>query len=137
MSDHAEADDLAAEVFVKAIAANLAGAPRARHIKGYLFRIAHNLVIDFYRARDRRRLTDFDALEPVASREPSPHMVVETAQVLQRALCNLTDPQAEVIHLRDEGFSFGEIADQLGKTEGAIKALLHRARGSMRARRYK
>jgi RNA polymerase sigma-70 factor (ECF subfamily) len=45
----------------------------------------------------------------------------------------LTDEQAQVLSLRFlEGYSFGEIADMMDKTEGAVKALQHRAVATLR-----
>lgn len=62
-------------------------------------------------------------------------MVVETAQVLQRvvsaAKC-LTGEQQTVIAMRSQGYGFDEIAVEMGRSEGAVKALQHRGRESLR-----
>jgi RNA polymerase sigma-70 factor (ECF subfamily) len=54
-------------------------------------------------------------------------------EALRAAIRRLTDEQAQVISLRFlEGYSFGEIAGMMDKTEGAVKALQHRAVATLR-----
>jgi RNA polymerase sigma-70 factor, ECF subfamily len=55
------------------------------------------------------------------------------SEALRSAMRRLTDEQAQVLSLRFlEGYSFGEIADMMDKTEGAVKALQHRAVATLR-----
>jgi RNA polymerase sigma-70 factor (ECF subfamily) len=55
------------------------------------------------------------------------------AEALRSAMRRLTDEQAQVLSLRFlEGYSFGEIAEMMDKTEGAVKALQHRAVATLR-----
>ena len=55
------------------------------------------------------------------------------AEYLRSAIRRLTDDQAQVITLRFlEGYSFSEIAVMMDKTEGAVKALQHRAVSTLR-----
>ncbi len=98
---------------------------------GWLYRIAHNLVIDYYRARDRHRDISIDDIAHIPDLSANPPRAAELAldgNVLRAAMGQLTDEQATVINLRFfEGCSSAEIANQMGRTEGAIKALQHRA----------
>jgi RNA polymerase sigma-70 factor (ECF subfamily) len=55
------------------------------------------------------------------------------AEALRAAMRRLTDEQAQVLTLRFlEGYSFSEIAEMMDKTEGAVKALQHRAVATLR-----
>jgi RNA polymerase sigma-70 factor (ECF subfamily) len=55
------------------------------------------------------------------------------AEMLRAAIRRLTEDQAQVVSLRFlEGYSFGEIAEMMDKTEGAVKALQHRAFATLR-----
>jgi RNA polymerase sigma-70 factor (ECF subfamily) len=55
------------------------------------------------------------------------------SEALRTAMRRLTDEQAQVLSLRFlEGYSFGEIAEMMDKTEGAVKALQHRAVATLR-----
>jgi RNA polymerase sigma-70 factor (ECF subfamily) len=67
------------------------------------------------------------------------HNPVETTEIrldaehLRATIQRLTDEQAQVISLRFlEGYSFSEIAAMMGKSEGAVKALQHRAVATLR-----
>lgn len=136
MSDHAEADDLAAEVFVKAIAAGQRGHGSTSHIKGWLFRIAHNLVIDHYRTRNRQ--APICTLEDVAETDdgaPTLQRHVERDDdnaAINHAIGRLTAEQGAVILGRLQGCGFDEIAAAMDKTEGAVKALNLRGLLSLR-----
>lgn len=133
------ADDITAEVFVKAIAAVRADKGAHSHIRGWLFRIAHNLVIDYYRARerapgDRRQDVGLDDVLPKASQEPTLYEEFEAAERLawlSRAIERLTDAEAEVIRLRNADYSHEEIAALTGRTFGAVKATQQRARANL------
>jgi RNA polymerase sigma-70 factor (ECF subfamily) len=103
---------------------------------GWLYRIAHNLVIDHYRLRDRQKQISLDEAPMMTDPGINPVRAAEVAleaEHLRSALRRLTDEQAQVISLRFlEGYSFGEIADMMDKTEGAVKALQHRAVATLR-----
>jgi RNA polymerase sigma-70 factor (ECF subfamily) len=133
VGDQSLAEDLTMEVFVKAIEAidtyNYRGVP----FSAWLYRIASNLVIDYFRRQPvRPELTLEEKL--VAAGDGSSEKL-ETAfshQELQRALSELTDDQQQVIVLKfADGLSNYEVAQILGKTEGAVKSLQHRALASL------
>lgn len=131
MSDHTAADDLVVDVFAKAIEAERAGKGCNSHFKGWLFRIAHNLIIDYYRDRDRRNYLSLDEVAEVRLEwQPSPYdlyVLSEERHWLERNIPRLTDEQAEVVRLMRAGYSYAEIADLMGKNEGAVKAHRRRA----------
>lgn len=130
------AEDLTAQVFLKMLEAIRAGNPWHSSFSGWLFRIAHNMVIDHYRRRDRQGQVSIDDAPPLT--EPAQNPVTSTqsrldAEELRSAIFRLTEEQAQVVSLRFlEGYSINEVADMMDKTEGAIKALQYRAVATLR-----
>lgn len=135
-SDQALAEDLTAQVFLKMLEAIQGDRAWHSSFSGWLYRIAHNLVIDHYRARDRQKQVSIDDVPNMRDSTTSPVRAAEMAleaDALRSAIRRLTDEQAQVITLRFlEGYSFAEIAEMMDKTEGAVKALQHRAVATLR-----
>ena len=78
-------------------------------------------------------LEDFDEL-PLGLLSPEGDLARETAEVLQDAFSHLPERQRQVVELRLQGYSIPQIARLLGCSRGAVDALLHRARKSLRKR---
>lgn len=135
-SDQTLAEDLTAQVFLKMLEAIQSDRTWHSSFSGWLYRIAHNLVIDHYRARDRQKVVSIDDVPYMPDLSANPLRAAELTldgEALRAAVRRLTDEQAMVISLRFfEGYSFAEIADQMEKTEGAVKALQHRAVATLR-----
>ncbi len=135
-NDQTLAEDLTAQVFLKMLEA--IRNERAWHssFSGWLYRIAHNLVIDHYRRRDRQQQVALDDAPILPDFTENPVETAELridAEMLRAAIRRLTEDQAQVVSLRFlEGYSFGEIAEMMDKTEGAVKALQHRAFATLR-----
>ena len=134
--DEELAEDLTAQVFMKMLQAIRDRKAWHSSFSGWLYRIAHNLVIDFYRQRDRQPNVGLDETPDIVAEHDNPVATVEqqlTAERVRLALRRLTEEQAEVLSLRFlEGFSINEAAIMMNKTEGAIKALQYRAVATMR-----
>ncbi len=129
VTDEQTAEDLISQVFTKAWENLDRYQPSGRPFIAWLYTIAHNTVIDHYRTRK-----DTVAIEntiSLASDAPSPHEQVELhfeAENLRAALQTLTPEQQQVIVLKFiSGMSTDEIAGQLKKSAGAIRALQMRA----------
>lgn len=126
VGDHQTAEDLTSQVFFKAWdnlgRYQLRGLP----FGAWLLRIARNTVIDYYRTFKETTL-----LEPAALAQSDPAANVAgqverrlEAEWLQTVMQQLTEDQHQVLTLRFiEGLSTSEIAQVLGKREGAIRAL--------------
>jgi len=134
------AEDLTAQVFLKMLESIRDGKSWHSSFSGWLYRIAHNLVIDHYRRRDRQPSVNIDDAPPTAADVEDP---VETAEMnidaerLRAAIRRLTDDQSEVISLRFlEGYSIAEVAEMVGRSEGAVKALQYRAVAALRSLLY-
>jgi RNA polymerase sigma-70 factor (ECF subfamily) len=125
------AEDMTGQVFMRMLEAIRAGRAWRTSFSGWLYRIAHNLVIDYYRRRGRATLVDLDDATPIAGTLGDPARSTEFTldrEHLRAALAHLTEEQAQVITLRFlEEMSIAEAADIMNKTEGAIKALQYRA----------
>jgi RNA polymerase sigma-70 factor (ECF subfamily) len=132
------AEDLTGEVFRRMIT----GLPRYRisalPFRAWLFRIAHNLLIDHYRQEGVCNLTSLPEVETGGETEIDPVSAVEQKLTLEetyRALSTLEDSQRDVLVLRFlSGLSLKETALALGKTEDAVKALQRRGLMALRLR---
>jgi RNA polymerase sigma-70 factor (ECF subfamily) len=134
--ERSAAEELTAHVFQQALA-NLGkfkwrGAPFA----AWLFRIAHNAIAD-----QRQRLlreAPSDSSQPIAVAKSEPDVdleQVETVARVYRLVDELPWDQRHVIRLRfAEEKSIREVAQQLSRSEGAIKQLQFRALQNLRAR---
>jgi RNA polymerase sigma-70 factor (ECF subfamily) len=128
------AEELGAEVFVRLVSEIANGRGPRRHLTGWLYRVAHNLVID-----DARRYAHRDH-EPLDESAASPDPDVEAAvgdavlyESARQALAQLTPKQRTAIVLRYlEGLENNEIAHLLKVSVGTVKARLHRGLAAMR-----
>lgn len=142
VGDSYDAEDLTTQTFLKMLESidryNRQSVPFA----AWLFRIAHNLSVDHFRAARRSRPAD-EVPEPAGSHDPSAEerALRSIAHTSLLTLINrLSDDQQKVVTLKFVfDFSNGDVATILGKTEGSVKSLQHRAletlSSSMRATR--
>jgi len=128
------AEDLTASVFTKMLEAIRSDKLWRPSFSGWLYRIAHNVVVDHYRSWRRDSEFPLDARLVTTGGDPVKSLdVVLTQAQLRRAVSQLTPEQGQVVLLKFvEGMSNTEIADIMGKTEGAIKSLQHRALDALR-----
>lgn len=130
------AEDLAAQVFLKMLEAIRSDKGWHSSFSGWLYRIAHNAVIDYYRQRDRQQQVSLEDTLTTTASDHNPVVMAEAsldAQRLRMAIGRLTEEQSEVITLRFlEGYSISEVAEMLDKSEGSIKALQYRAVTTLR-----
>ena len=126
--DHHEAEDITQNVFAKLMKVIPKYEPREVPFSAWMMRVARNTALDT--VRTRRPLPSGDAvLEGAEDR-----MVTESdrALALREALDQLPDDQRKILILRHiAGFSPGEIACALEKTERAVHGLHHRGRGAL------
>jgi RNA polymerase sigma-70 factor (ECF subfamily) len=132
------AADLSTELFVRMIqhigSFRLERRRPAASFSGWLYRIAANLLNDHYRSRSRAPDPLPDAL-PALGQTADPQRYAERQEAsaqLAAALEQLSEEQRLVIVGKfAEEMSNGEIAAWLGKSEGAVKSLQHRALRSL------
>ncbi|HEB83458.1 MAG TPA: sigma-70 family RNA polymerase sigma factor [Bacteroidetes bacterium] len=126
-----DAEDLTSELFLRMVRSikNLKGS-----IRGWIYRIAENLVTDYYRRRAVRRgvIGEIESPDTMPSPQADPSRGL-LAGDLQRGMRTLTAEQYQVVTLKFlEGYSTEEIAAFLGKSTGAVKALQFRALQGLR-----
>lgn len=125
----ADAEDLTQQVFLKAWQAISRYKKTASPFLAWLMTISHNLVVDFYRTKKDKSYLDASVI--AGDPQSSPEQLAEARfeqQRLQRGILQLSGDEQQVVMLRFiEGFEFREIASLLGKKEGAIRVILHRA----------
>jgi len=138
--EQALAEDLTAQVFLKMLESIRDQKAWRSSFSGWLYRIAHNLVVDTYRREGRHGEVDLEAVPQMAAESQNPEETVAEAldaERLRSAIRRLTEEQAEVISLRFlEGYSIAEVARMMNRTEGAIKALQYRAVATLRTLIY-
>ena len=131
IGDKTEAEDMTQQVFLKALQSISSFKWKGVPFSAWLYRIAHNQVVDYLRKKKRRPATLLDESLVSGDSENTPQSMVErnidTEQLLA-ATQHLTDAQREVISLRfTSELSTAQVAEIMGKSQGAIKALQHSA----------
>ena len=133
-----EAEDITSAVFFNAWRTIDRFAPqRESSFAAWLFRLAHNAVVDrFRRARDIISLDATDKRPTLHAIQPGPEAQVERQidiDELYTALHVLTAEQREVVLLRFvENLSAREVGDIMGKQEGAVRGMQFRAIEALR-----
>lgn len=134
VSDNATTEDICSEVFIRALEAIDSFTFQGVPFSAWLYRIASNLVIDHYRRQPQQPDVPLDESRPlVLDENPDPNLEQHfNQQQLRQALKGLTSDQQQVVILKFvDGLSNSEVAQILGKTEGAVKSLQHRALASL------
>jgi RNA polymerase sigma-70 factor (ECF subfamily) len=134
LRDPHRAEDVTAAVFTRALAGlprfNETGAGDASSFRVWLFRIARNLVANERRHDRRHPQTDLEGVfDLIAADEPSALAEErETVDLAWRAIDRLPAERRRALVLRFvEEMSTAEIAAILGRSDGAVRVLIHRA----------
>ena len=135
IGNNGHAEELAGDVFVRALERIGTYQQRDVPMQAWLFRIAHNLVVDYLRKNSRRKTTTLDEALDIASSD-SPEN--ETLLTLQReeimaAMESLTQAQREVVALRFFGeLTSKEVANVVNRSHGAVRELQSSAMKALR-----
>ncbi len=134
--DRQVAEDLTSDTFMKALANIKRYRYTGQPFAAWLYRIASNVVTDYYRSR--RVTASLDDGLPLASSEGDPEeaaLQLDDQQAVARAIRTLSPDQQDVVLLRfSAGLKLKEIAKVVGKTEGAVKALMFRALSGLKGK---
>jgi RNA polymerase sigma-70 factor (ECF subfamily) len=132
-----EAEDIAGEVFLKALKSLKSYREQGVPMQGWLFRIAHNLTVDYLRKMNKRRTVPIDSVVLEGNDNPAntAEKNIEFERVTE-AMKELTTEQKEVINLRFfGGLTSKEVGGVLGKSDGAVRemqrAAIEKLRGIM------
>ena len=131
LNDRALAEDFTSETFLRALRRISTIDYQGRDIGAWFMTIARNLILDHKKsARARLEVPTGETIEGERS-ERSPEAAVLdllTSERLMAAVRQLGDEQRECVILRFvQGFSVSETAAVMGKNDGSVKALQHRA----------
>jgi len=130
VSDDAEAEDLLQEVFIR-VHHHLCCLPQPEKMDSWIYQIARNLVIDYYR---RRRDTfelpdDLPAESELTEEDPREALLLSLKEVIHE----LPEPYRQALLLTEyQGLSQVEMADQLGLSVSGAKSRVQRARDRLR-----
>ena len=136
--DRIDAEDITTDVFLRMLESIGSFKFQGYPFSSWLFRIAHNLIVDHFRRRARRQSAPLEEAMAVAGGSSSDvdHKIdvdLSVAEVYE-AMDDLTDLQREVMSLRfAAGLSVKETAEAVGRKENAVKALQHAAVKKLRA----
>ena len=131
-----DAEDLCSRVFIRALRHIERYEDRGYPFSAWLYRIAHNLIVNWY--RDRERTDEV----PLADQYPPPTIngsvedrieIRDENNQLMKVINSLPEDRKELLVLKHvDGLTNLEIGQIMDRTEGAIKALYHRTLESLR-----
>jgi RNA polymerase sigma-70 factor, ECF subfamily len=128
-----DADDIVQETFFR-LYRHLNAGGREDNIRGWVFRVAHNININEIKKRNRlfsNAPEEFPELEiSQADRTPGPEEILlrkEKMANLHAAISTLSEQQKQCLYLRAEGFRYREIAEILEVTISTVAESLRRA----------
>ena len=133
MGQRADAEDVTAEVFIRAMNALDTYKPQRVPFVGWLLRIAHNQAVNYFKKQARRR--ELPLLDTINSADDPAERAVRriAAGGVREAMGDLTDLQREVIGLRfGAQLTIAETARAMNRTEQATKFLQHSALRALR-----
>lgn len=137
--DRNDAQDLVQDMCIAACE-NPADVSAANHPQRWLLRVLHNRFIDCARHQKRSpfiSIDEADAASPLVYDRPGPEESLQQADAerpLERAYLKLENDQRTLLVLRAEGYDLTEIESITGIAKDVLRARLHRARRSLRAR---
>ncbi len=124
--------DLAADAAQEAFVRLVEKEPDRSQVRGWLFRVATNVVRDHSRVRRRRveLLREAPDRAPIGDAPPDPEselVSLERRQIVRGALEALSDKDRTVLLMREEGFTHQEIAEAVGTTTKSVGSMIARA----------
>ena len=125
IGDRNDAEDIAGETFLRALKTLDSYQERGVPMQAWLFKIAHNLIVDYLRKKTKIKIQAID-ITPLADDEDPTVMVEKKVQLekVKKAMINLTDDQREVIGLRFlGGMTSREVAQVMNKNDGAVREM--------------
>jgi len=125
IGDRSEAEDIAGDVFLRALDSLKSYRERGVPMQAWLFKIAHNLVIDYFRKMQKRKTVPIDKVEIEGGINPADvaERIIDLERVT-KAMEQLTQEQREVLGLRFfSGLSSREAGQVLNKSDGAVREM--------------
>lgn len=139
VNDKEVAQDLTAETFSRGWESFRKDSGAIQNPRAFLYKIARNLTIDYYRAKGKAKIIAPEAIEyrlvdPRADLEQQAMLASEISNV-RAAMSHLNeDYQNAIIWHYIDDLSIKEVSHLLNRSEGATRVLLHRAIEELRVR---
>jgi RNA polymerase sigma-70 factor (ECF subfamily) len=134
--NHQDAEDLTARTFYQALRHISRYVDRGAPFSAYLYRIAHNALANWHRDRSRRQIISLDELVMGTLKREGPASQTEEHErqaLLLQVVRQLPPERQQLLILKFvEQMRNAEIAEVMGRTEGAIKSLYHRTLVALR-----
>lgn len=131
IGDRTEAEDMTQQVFLNVLQSISSYKWKGMPFSSWLYRIAHNQVVDYFRKKSKKATVPLDESLPIPAADGDPKYEVERKMEIEEVVVaarKLTAAQREVISLRFAGeLSIEEVAGVMKRSEGAVKALQHSA----------
>jgi len=134
--NHHDAEDLTARTFYRALKHFPRYVDRGAPFSAYLYRIAHNVVANWHRDTKRRQMVPLEETTLLALQREEPAFASDEQyerEMLLAAVRRLPPDRQQLLILKFvEQMSNAEIAEVMGRSEGAIKSLYHRTLTALR-----
>lgn len=134
-----QAEDVIQETFLRFYQQLSAGALPHYNLRGWVWRVAHNLALDLRSASTRKRNgteMNLDAVSDwLADPSPDPHQIAEWKQSHQRVQAGieqLSERDRQCVHLRVQGLGYRQIASMLGIGRSTVADTLDRVTSFLR-----
>jgi len=125
IGNRSDAEDLAGEVFLRALKSLKSYKDQGIPMGAWLFKIAHNLVVDYLRKKQKQKTVPIEDVQIESGVNPT--ITVEKKLEIERvkkAMEQLTQQQREVLGLRFfTGLTSGETAKLLNRNDGSIREM--------------
>jgi RNA polymerase sigma-70 factor (ECF subfamily) len=134
LGDRNEAENLAGDVFLKALESLRSYRERGVPMQAWLFRIAHNILVDYLRKKKRMSTVPIDEVSIASQDDPvaTADMSIKLKRV-NEVMLELTPEQREVVQLRFFGeLSSKEVGAILNKSDGAVREMQRAALEKLR-----
>lgn len=131
-----DAEDITSRVFYRAFGHIGNYVDKGVPFSAWLYRIAHNLVANWHRDSHRRKEVPLEDQLEMPAHIDHPERAMEQSQemeLLLKGIRRLSPDRQQLLILKFvEDYSNAEIGEIMGKSEGAIKSLYHRALMALR-----
>lgn len=134
IGDRNESENMAGEVFLKALKSIKSYKEQGAPMQAWLFKIAHNMVVDYLRKKSKYSTISIETIEIEDNDDPARTAEINiTMASVREAMEKLTIDQKEVLKLRFlGGLSSREVAAVMQKTDGAVREMQRAALQKLR-----
>lgn len=131
INDREEAEDLVSNIFLKVVENIKNFNPAKSSFKTWIYTIATNMMIDYFRANAKKKTCCIENAESMADHSQNPVQSAQSAEQRERvffAIRSLPERHQRVLLLRYcSDLSIGETAEALSVTENNVSVIIHRA----------